>query len=383
MIKDAVLSSEQALDEYFTALLGEESLLDSAEAEPEAALESVDSFPEVESVVEPTEVAISAEDLIPDVSHAGPLEQNDLEPALAPQPSMPEPSVPDTAYSEFEVPDLEDVQRLLSQLETSSFADAPEIDELIEQNTLDIATAVEVEPKVELVEPKVEEAIEEPVVVVEEELQEWDVSALAQPEPEVDVPVEEIIPEPVQDVSIDSESVVEQQVETELETQAGENNTQEWHNVARNEAFQVLYFDVNSVTFAVPLDELGGIHRKADEINHLIGRPDWYLGLQTNKSDQLDVVDTARWVMAEKLKDNEHRKNYQYIVMLGDSMWGLASNQLMGTEWLNPEKVRWRESAGKRPWLAGMVKEKMCALIHVDAMVNMLNAGLDVKALDS
>ncbi len=33
----------------------------------------------------------------------------------------------------------------------------------------------------------------------------------------------------------------------------------------------------------------------------------------------------------------------------------------MGTETLNIDKVRWREQAGKRPWLAGMVKEK-CVL---------------------
>jgi purine-binding chemotaxis protein CheW len=45
------------------------------------------------------------------------------------------------------------------------------------------------------------------------------------------------------------------------------------------------------------------------------------------------------------------------------------------------DKVRWREQAGKRPWLAGMVKEKMCALIHVHALIGMLNAGLDVKSL--
>ncbi len=86
--------------------------------------------------------------------------------------------------------------------------------------------------------------------------------------------------------------------------------------------------------------------------------------------------------MAEKLKDETYKEQYQYIVMLGESMWGLASTQLMGTELLNTDKVRWRETAGKRPWLAGMVKEKMCALIHVEALIAMLNAGLDVKALD-
>ncbi|GAK84908.1 CheW domain protein [Vibrio ponticus] len=104
--------------------------------------------------------------------------------------------------------------------------------------------------------------------------------------------------------------------------------------------------------------------------------------MQSSREAQLDVVDTAKWVMAEKLANDSYKDEYQYIVMLGASMWGLAATQLMGTELLNTEKVRWREMAGKRPWLAGMVKEKMCALIHVEALIAMLNAGLDVKALD-
>ncbi|MEI8634892.1 chemotaxis protein CheW, partial [Vibrio sp. PP-XX7] len=64
--------------------------------------------------------------------------------------------------------------------------------------------------------------------------------------------------------------------------------------------------------FAVPLDELGGIHR-LEKLNHLIGRPQWYLGLQANRDDsQLDVVDAARWVMADKLLDDGYKSEYQY-----------------------------------------------------------------------
>ncbi len=87
--------------------------------------------------------------------------------------------------------------------------------------------------------------------------------------------------------------------------------------------------------------------------------------------------------MSERLTSDEYKAEYAYIVMLGLSSWGLAATELKGTELLSTEKVRWREHSGKRPWLAGMVKEKMCALIHVEALIKMLEAGLDVKALDS
>ncbi|NAW99629.1 chemotaxis protein CheW [Vibrio sp. V09_P4A23P171] len=321
------LSSEQALDDYFTALLDEEAIELELKAEEQKEL----------SLAEP-ELALSTS-----------------------VQSVPEKSYYHAEVVEFELPNLDDVQRLLSQLESSNPVAELELEEIMEQNTVQIALKTQ------------------PVTEIVEEIQEWDIPAdTLETEPEVEILT---AADTVEEFAVDVEVVEQPTAEVELETQAGYSGIGTWQSTARTLDFQVLYFEVNGVTFAVPLDELGGIHRMAT-LNHLIGRPAWYLGLQTNKDNQLDVVDTAKWVMAEKLHDDSYKEGYQYIVMLGDSMWGLASTQLMGTELLSSEKVRWREQAGKRPWLAGMVKEKMCALIHVEALIAMLNAGLDVKALE-
>jgi purine-binding chemotaxis protein CheW len=264
---------------------------------------------------------------------------------------------------EVDVPNLEDVERLLQQLETTNPVAELELEELMEQNTAEIVTAQN--------------------EAVTEEIQEWVVETeplVNEPEPVVEIPLTtpDVDVQDAEDVVVDDEI----EVATELQTESGSSGVSNWQSTERTSDFQVLYFDVNGVTFAVPLDELGGIHR-VGEMNNLIGRPAWYLGLQTSREAQLDVVDTAKWVMPEKLKDEAYKEEYQYIVMLGESMWGLASTELKGTEALQAGMVRWRETAGKRPWLAGMVKEKMCALIHVEALIAMLNAGLDVKALDN
>ncbi len=153
-----------------------------------------------------------------------------------------------------------------------------------------------------------------------------------------------------------------------------------WENTQPDTDFQVLFFEVCDVTFAVPLAELGGIHRLG-HLNNLPGKPAWYLGLHTTRNQQFDVVDTAYWAMPDMLSNDEYKEDYSYIVMLGASRWGLACDTLQGTQTLTRNNIRWREEAGKRPWLAGMVKEKMCALIHVEALIAMLNAGLDVKAM--
>ncbi|MBD1565998.1 chemotaxis protein CheW [Vibrio sp. SA48] len=337
MSSGPLLSSEQALDDYFTALLDEEAV--------EFDVQDVQQEEPICIEVEP-ELSTSIQ-------------------------SVPEKSHFHSEVAEFELPNLDDVQRLLSQLESSNPVAELDLEEIMEQNTAQISL-------------KTEPVIVEPVVEPIEEIQEWDTvdTESAKPAINLESDVETEINIKLESSAIDTvqpNNTTEH--ELSLKTQAGADGVAAWQSTQRTQDFQVLYFEVNGVTFAVPLDELGGIHRMGS-LNHLIGRPAWYLGLQTNKDNQLDVVDTAKWVMAEKLHDDSYKEGYQYIVMLGESMWGLASTQLMGTELLSTEKVRWRELAGKRPWLAGMVKEKMCALIHVEALIAMLNAGLDVKALD-
>ena len=143
-----------------------------------------------------------------------------------------------------------------------------------------------------------------------------------------------------------------------------------------DDEFQVLFFNVAGLTLAVPLVSLGGIV-KIEHINHLIGRPKWFLGVQTRRDQKVNVVDSCQWVMPEKYtKELADSIDYQYIVMLEDSDWGLACESLVNAVKIEKSHVNWREKAGKRPWLAGVVKEQMCGILNVQALIEMLDAGL-------
>jgi purine-binding chemotaxis protein CheW len=140
--------------------------------------------------------------------------------------------------------------------------------------------------------------------------------------------------------------------------------------------FQALFFEVAGLTLAVPLTTLGGIHQ-IDKIAPLFGKPDWFMGVMLHRESKLSVVDSAKWVMPEKYTEElAESLNYRYMITLGESEWGLASEKLVNTVNLTKDDVKWRGSTGKRPWLAGMVKEKMCALIDVEELISMLNKGL-------
>jgi len=190
-----------------------------------------------------------------------------------------------------------------------------------------------------------------------------------------------VIVEPVVEV----EKLNKQVSNVEIDTHQEQHVVPEQEVVVGGEAdyfdgeFQALFFEVAGLTLAVPLKALGGIH-ELGEVNHLFGKPKWFKGVMINREEKLNVVDTARWVMPEKYDEQlEASLNYQYLITLGDSQWGLLAEKLINNITLSKEDVKWRTNNSKRPWLAGVIKEKMCALIDVNNLNALLEKGLDSR----
>jgi len=191
--------------------------------------------------------------------------------------------------------------------------------------------------------------------------------------------------EPVVEPVIEIEKLNKQEKNVEIETHQTQQLVSEHEAALGGEAeyfdgeFQALFFEVAGLTLAVPLKALGGIY-ELGEVNHLFGKPKWFKGVMINREEKLNVVDTARWVMPEKYDEKlEASLNYQYLITLGDSQWGLLAEKLINNITLSKEDVKWRTNNSKRPWLAGVIKEKMCALIDVNNLNALLEKGLDSR----
>ncbi len=139
------------------------------------------------------------------------------------------------------------------------------------------------------------------------------------------------------------------------------------------QAFDVLLFDVCGLKLAVCMESLGRIIKIEQELNQLIGRPAWFMGAYSENEQSLYVVDTAKFIMPEKGYDLAEQ-GFEFIIQLQRSNWSLACKEVYSTVRLLPDQVKWRSSEGKRPWLAGTVIEHMCALIHVDSLVDLLKS---------
>ena len=159
-----------------------------------------------------------------------------------------------------------------------------------------------------------------------------------------------------------------------------ENKPQElnWHKLELPDEFQVLFFLVKGVRFAVPLVNLGGIF-EVPKLTKIAGRPVWYKGMADVRGTKLSLVDTMRWVKPED--STEH--DYQYMIVLDNSVWALGCDELEGNRVLRGDQIKFREKAGSRPWLAGIVKKEMCALLHVQALTAMFERGMGLCSVSA
>ncbi|QBF25891.1 chemotaxis protein CheW [Pseudomonas tructae] len=141
------------------------------------------------------------------------------------------------------------------------------------------------------------------------------------------------------------------------------------------EPFECLLFDVAGLTLAVPLVCLGSIYPLAGhELTPLFGQPDWFLGILPSQGGNLKVLDTARWVMPDRYRD-DFRQGLQYVISVQGYEWGLAVHQVSRSLRLDPNEIKWRSQRGQRPWLAGTVIEHMCALLDVAELAELIASG--------
>lgn len=137
------------------------------------------------------------------------------------------------------------------------------------------------------------------------------------------------------------------------------------------ERFECLLFTVAGLKLAVPLVSLGAIYKIENDFTPLVGRADWFMGLYQTQDRNVQVVDTAKWVMPDRYHDGV-KQNYKFIIRLGGNNWGIACDQVHEAISLEPTQVRWRSERSKRPWLSGTVIDQMCALLDADTLSYLL-----------
>ncbi len=219
----------------------------------------------------------------------------------------------------------------------------------------------------------VEPAVTQPSVV-ESQL-------IAEPELQVEVAIESPVVAPQMEVAptiakktaepesaVTIEDNVSLEVEVVDELQWSSNGRPQW----AQERFEVLLFEVAGLTLAVPLIALGQIQPLTEELTPLFGQAEWFMGLQPTPVGKIRTINTAKFVMPERYQDS-FLDAAKYVISINGLPWGLAVDAVNQPISLEPEDVKWRSERTKRPWLAGTVKQHMCALLDIATMGKLLS----------
>ena len=195
---------------------------------------------------------------------------------------------------------------------------------------------------------------------------------VAPPAVEAEPTIEEPAPTPVEDAP--APPVAE---ETPVETAPSVTEPEPQDPAWLGQDLQAMLFKVAGLTLAVPLVDLNGVVEWDEEaITAMPGHADFYLGLMTHLNRQIPVVDTARLVLPENkrvaLAGEDPRQRVTRVVLINDSRYGLACDEVNEVITLKADAVRWRSQRTQRRWLAGTVIEHMCALVDATAFAELL-----------
>jgi purine-binding chemotaxis protein CheW len=168
-----------------------------------------------------------------------------------------------------------------------------------------------------------------------------------------------LIPSDTTDPSVTLEQAIEQAKPVD--------KNKDW----RTSDFQALIFDVQGLKLAIPLHDLNGILTWPEKsFSKMADKPAWYIGLYSQSHQQTQVIETSHIVLPSQYQDSNNES--QFIITIANGKWGLACNKVESVITLSPDKVRWRQHSGKRPWLAGTVLEQKCSILNIEELIKQL-----------
>jgi purine-binding chemotaxis protein CheW len=133
-------------------------------------------------------------------------------------------------------------------------------------------------------------------------------------------------------------------------------------------AFQAMLFRVGELVLSTPLITLNRVIRfDQHPIRSLPGRPDWSLGLIDHRGEIINVVDPGRLLLGDAYDSSKF--SYRYIILPEQKGWGVVCHEFIDMLKIQPDQVRWCQDRLKRPWLAGVDIQRLCAVIDIERLL--------------
>lgn len=132
---------------------------------------------------------------------------------------------------------------------------------------------------------------------------------------------------------------------------------------ALNDGGMYYLFEVAGLTLAIPLARFEAEVELPEVMTPPVGQ-DWRRIAET-PAGPLIVVDTAGLILQES-RAGFPDDRVSHLVVLDSGNWALAAHGPGTREELDLDRVHWRSTSGRRPWLAGTLPDRRCVLLDLD-----------------
>ncbi|MEM0911014.1 MAG: chemotaxis protein CheW [Pseudomonadota bacterium] len=136
--------------------------------------------------------------------------------------------------------------------------------------------------------------------------------------------------------------------------------------------FFALILEFGGMKIAMPLVELGGIHR-VERLSKVPSKSKYDMGVLVKNNEKYTCIDLAKVIMPRRAANNAALSpNYEYAVQLEKTSFVVACEAVSDTTRIEKADVKWRESKTTHLWNAGTVTSLMCVLIDVKGLLNVI-----------
>ncbi|GEM_PF-2113322 len=135
--------------------------------------------------------------------------------------------------------------------------------------------------------------------------------------------------------------------------------------------FLALFFKVNNLPLATPLQDLSRTIDLPEEIGQLPNQPAMVIGYIQNQGDQVVLLDTPFLFKRDvrKIKQQHDTSSYKKALIIRNSHWGIVCDEVSAVVKLEFNEIQWRRSKVDKPWLLGIATDQLRSLIDLNRLI--------------
>ena len=197
-------------------------------------------------------------------------------------------------------------------------------------------------------------------------------------------------------VSIQNESVIKTktsiEIEQEVEESIKENRLEKVSDsnipLWGQEPFKCLKIKIADMDLMIPAMSVSFIERINKKIIRLPLETDAFRGVVTLRNRSVAVIDLHKTISSNAMSYNQNEQyieecHVEYVIVMEDGAYALACDEVGEMTELSQDDVRWNKASFNNPMFAGIVPDKLCAIVNIENLQKQIAAMPFVQSLNS